>query len=210
MVGHPGPRGVPAFRSALATGRRTRETRDVVGKAPEPMAGRRARGLSLVEALLAGVLVAVTLLPLYDVFMLSERGQLASVERLQAVQHAADLLETLKAVPHPELPLTREDGMPEGGWPDHLVADRVEAPAGRDLGDLADLGVLIRPVTGRVEGFERSLSIRPISRRGDGAGLGDVVRIEVTVRWAEAMSKDRRDETLRVGYLHTPDPDEKP
>jgi len=170
----------------------------------------RSRGVSLIEVLLASVLVAVTLLPLYDVFILSERGQLASVERLKAVQYAADLLETLKAVPHAELPLTREEGMPEGGWPDDRVADQLEAPLGRDLGELADLGRLFEPVTGQVEGFARSLSIRPVSRRGDGAGLGDVVRIEVAVRWAEAMSKDRRDEVLRLGYLHTPDPDDHP
>lgn len=159
-------------------------------------------GVSLVEVLMVIVLIAVTAFPLYDIMITSERGNASSVERMRATNFAAELLETLKAVPYAQLPLTEE--VAEPGWPDTEVADHTEVPDGSELDQLIDLGARFEPVTGAVEGFSRYLSIRPVSRRGDGAETGDLKEIVVTIRWKERMSRGQTESELVVAFLHAP------
>jgi len=72
---------------------------------------------------MVAALVGVTLLPLYDMLTSSERGSKSSLNRVRATNYAADLLETLKAIPYDQLPVTQENGV--AGWPDNEAADHV-------------------------------------------------------------------------------------
>jgi hypothetical protein len=162
---------------------------------------RRSEGVSLIEILLVTALVAITLLPLYDMLTSSERGSRSSINRVRATNYAADLLETLKAIPFAQLPVTQESGTE--GWPDHQVADHVLVPAGGP--EPVDLGARIEPVTGQVKDFERFLAISQVSQRGEEGAWGDLKRIVVTVRWKEVMSGKKTDSELRMAYLASPE-----
>lgn len=164
--------------------------------------GTRTRGgVSLVEILMVTALIGVTLLPLYDMLTSSERGSKSSLNRVRATNYAADLLETLKAIPYDRLPVTQENGVQ--GWPDSEVADHVLAGAGG--GEVADLGTRILPVTGTVPDYSRFLSIQEVSTRGDQGSWGGLKRIVVTVRWAEVMSGKKTDSELKMVYLASPE-----
>jgi Tfp pilus assembly protein PilV len=103
---------------------------------PPPL--RRPEGLSLIEVLLAGVILVVAMFPLYDMFATSTRSGVASTERLLATEAAATLMEALKAIPSRRLPVTSPTGRP--GWRDTEVANQVMAPPGGSLDAVQDLG----------------------------------------------------------------------
>lgn len=160
-------------------------------------------GVSLIEILFVSALVAVTLLPLYDMLTSSERGSKSSFHRVKATNYAADLLETLKAIPYEQLPVTQENGIE--GWPDNEVANHVVVPSDPDASEPVDLGARIEPVTGKVPDFTRLVSIQEVSKRGDDSAWGSLKRIVVTVRWAEVMNKKKTDSSLRMVYLASPE-----
>lgn len=163
---------------------------------------RRRGGVSLVEILLVSGLIAAALIPLYDMLTSSERGSKSSLHRVRATNYAADLLETLKAIPYDRLPETEESGGVLG-WPDHEVADHVVVAAGG--GPPLDLGAKIQPITGRVEDFARYLSIREVSRRDGDEPWGALKRLVVTIRWKEIMSGKKTESELRMVYLASPE-----
>lgn len=165
------------------------------------VAPRTRRGVSLIEILFVSVLVGVALFPLYDMLTTSERGSASSVNRVRATNYAADLLETLKAVPYDQLPLTEENGEdPLKGWSDAEVADHVLPPADPDGPEPVDLGARITPVTTGGD-FSRFLSISQVSSRDDDNTWGGLKRIVVTVEWAEIMSGKRTTSDLKMAYL---------
>jgi Tfp pilus assembly protein PilV len=151
---------------------------------------------------MVSALIGVTLLPLYDMLSSSERGSKSSLNRVRATNYAADLLETLKAIPFAALPVTQENG--ELGWADNEVADHVLMPTGTDA-EAVDLGTRISPVTGAVKDFQRFLQIAEISTRGSEGAWGSLKRILVTVRWPEVMNGRKRNSELRMVYLATPE-----
>lgn len=160
------------------------------------------RAVALVEVLLATLLVAMTALPLYDMFTTSYRGAASTVDRTRAVSLASELAEEIKAVPFDALGVTEPVDGP--GWPDDQVADHMLVGPGQRAEQLADLGAVIRPVTGQVEGFERFLAIRPVSRRGDGSGQGSIKHVEVVVRWREPRARREEVSELKLACLTTP------
>lgn len=160
------------------------------------------RAVALVEVLLATLLVGMTAVPLYDMFTTSYRGAASTVERTRAVGFASELAEEIKAVPFEALGVTEPVDGP--GWSDDQVADHLLVAPGQDRAQLADLGAIFRPVTGRVENFQRFLAIRSVSRRGDGSGQGDLKHVEVVVRWQEPRARRKETSELKLAFLTTP------
>jgi Tfp pilus assembly protein PilV len=158
--------------------------------------------MALVEVLLATLLVGMTAIPLYDMFTTSYRGAASTVDRTRAVGFASELAEVIKAVPYEALGVTEPVDGP--GWRDDQVADHMVTAPGQLSTNLADLGTVIDPLTGREENFERFLLIRPVSQRGDGSGQGHVKHCEVVVRWKEPRARRQEVSELKLVFLTTP------
>jgi hypothetical protein len=140
------------------------------------------RGLGLVEAALAALLLAVAAAVLFQALGLSVRGTEQVADEMIATQIASDLIDWLSGVPFDALPEARE-GPPSGV----AFADASVAEAWRRKLDRAAIAAGYVPLVA-------------VDALPGAAGPGRLKRILVSVRWSGAQGGGR---TVKLARLRT-------
>lgn len=151
------------------------------------------RGFSLLEVLVASVILAIVIVPLFSSLRTGHQGTERIVEDSRAANLATSLLEKLGQVPYSRLPEIRED------TPDNeigrLFVPRAYAP-------------FIEPYPGE---YRRLVTVEPVSRRTEDPGdpensrWGNLKLVRVKVVWSPDYLSRKSVKTMVFQTLVTDD-----
>lgn len=139
--------------------------------------GRFAGGFSLLEVLIAALILAIVTVPLFTSLQTGHQGTERIIEESMAASLGTTLLEKLQQVPYSKLPAIAEE------TPDHKLAEAF----GQE--NKAYAPVLEPPPAGALAEYRRMVTIETVSRRTDDPGeaensaWGSLKLIRVRVEW---------------------------
>ena len=139
--------------------------------------GRHVGAFSLLEVLIAALILAIVTVPLFSSLRTGHQGTEKIIEDSMAASLGTTLLEKLQQVPYSKLPTIAEE------LPDHKLAEAF------GVANKAYAPVLEPPPTGSLAEYRRMVSIETVSKRTDDPGepensaWGSLKLVRVRVEW---------------------------
>lgn len=161
--------------------------------------GPGERAFSLLEVLIAALILAIVTVPLFTSLQTGHQGTEKIIEDTMAASLGTTLLEKLQQVPYSKLPSIPEE------LPEHKLAEA--------FGDLnkAYAPVLEPPPAGALADYRRLVSIETVSKRTDdpaepeNSAWGSLKLIRVKVEWRPDYLQGKSVRTLVFQTLVTDD-----
>lgn len=161
--------------------------------------GAGGRGFSLLEVLIAALILAIVTVPLFTSLQTGHQGTEKIIEDTMAASLGTTLLEKLQQVPYSKLPSIPEE------TPDHKLAEAFGEV------DKAYAPVLEPPPAGALADYKRLVSIETVSKRTDDPGesgnspWGSLKLIRVKIEWRPDYTHGKSVRTLVFQTLVTDD-----